>query len=104
MSSFKGAVEELLQDPGLREAYDRQAAIIHIAQLIRAWRKSAGLTQTELAKRIHTKQTVISRLESSENDKMPNIETLAEIAHACNMRLVLGSGDANIHDERLIAL
>ena len=82
MSKFDAAVNELLQEPQLREAYDQQAAIIRVAQMIRHWRNDAGLTQSELAKRVNTKQAVISRLESSENENMPNLDSLIQIAHA----------------------
>lgn len=116
MSKFDAAISELLQEPQLREAYDQQAAIIHVAQMIRHWRDEAGLTQSELAKRVNTKQAVISRLESSDNENMPNLETLIQIAHACGQRLLLGAEDASLladkpevdevgnHQERLIAL
>jgi len=116
MSRFDTAINELLQEPQLKEAYDQQAAIIRVAQLIRHWRDDAGLTQEELAERAHTKQTVISRLESSDNENMPNLGTLIEIAHACGQRLLLGTEDirhlANEsepeevadHHEHLIAL
>lgn len=94
MSKFDAAINELLQEPSLREAYDQQAAIIHVAQMIRHWRDEASLTQSELAKRVNTKQAVISRLESSDNESMPNLETLIQIAHACGQRLLLGAEDA----------
>ena len=93
MSKFDTAINELLQEPQAKEAYDQQAAIIRVAQLIRHWRDEAGLTQKQLAKRAHTKQTVISRLESSDNENMPNLGTLIEIAHACGQRLLLGAED-----------
>lgn len=94
MSEFDAAINELLQEPQLKEAYDQQAAITHVAQMIRLWRGDAGLTQSELAKRVNTKQAVISRLESSDNESMPNLETLIQIAHACGQRLLLGAEDA----------
>lgn len=92
MTSFDNAVKELLEDTELEQAYDKQKALIDVAHMLRGWRESANLTQTQLAERIGTKQTVISRLESAENSKSPNLETLTRIAHACNLRLVLGAG------------
>ncbi len=107
-SNFDAAIDELVQDPIIKEAYDRQVRKVQVARIIYESRINAGLTQLELAKRLHTKQTVISRLESSENDSMPNLDTLIEIVHACNKRLVLGTDDAtddaNIKNERLIAI
>ena len=93
MSSFDDAVKNLLQeDAQLERAYDRQKALISVAQMLREWREGAGLTQAQLADKINSKQTVISRLESPENSISPNLETLTRIAHACNLRLVLGAG------------
>jgi len=116
MSEFDTAINELLQEPQIKDAYDQQVAIVHVAQMIRHWRDEASLTQSELAKRVNTKQAVISRLESSDNESMPNLETLIQIAHACGQRLLLGAGDASLladgseadevvdHQEHLIAL
>lgn len=86
------AVGELLEDPKAREAYMRQAQRIHLARMIREWRTGAKLTQAELARKIRTKQSVISRLESVDNPNMPKVDTLIAIAHACGQYLFLGAG------------
>ncbi len=49
-----------------------------------ATRTQAGLTQADLARRMHTTQSVISRIESGVN---VSIETLARFAEACGSRL-----------------
>ncbi len=87
MSSIDDAISELVEIPEAREAYDRQTSIIKMAKSIRDMRKQANLTQVELAKKIHSKQSVISRLESPLNDRLPNLGTLVEIAAACNAHI-----------------
>ena len=47
-------------------------------------RTNAGLTQADVARRMHTTQSVISRIESGVN---VSIETLARFADACGSRL-----------------
>ena len=89
---FDQAVNELLdQNDEIRDAYNNQVRAIAIKQMVRSIRKAAGITQVELACRIGSTQSVISRLESSEPGTMPNLDTMIEIAHACNQRLLLGS-------------
>lgn len=53
---------------------------------IRRLREDAGLTQMELASRIGTQPSAISRIEDAEYDGH-SVETLRKIAHAMHMRL-----------------
>lgn len=55
--------------------------------MIRSARIAAGLSQVELAKRIGTTQSAVSRWESGKDD--PRLTTLASILGACGKRLVL---------------
>lgn len=57
-----------------------------LAELLRA-RTRAGLTQTELAERMHTTQSTIARLESGRS--MPSMRTLARYAEATGSRAVV---------------
>jgi len=57
------------------------------AILIRSARKQADLTQAELARRIGTKQPVISRWESAAEE--PRLSALARVVSACGLRLKL---------------
>lgn len=82
------------KSPRANLAYERQVAIIQVAKMVRQLRESAGLTQQQLADRLGTQQAAISRLESSENDSLPTLTTMLEIAHACNRQLVVGSRES----------
>lgn len=51
---------------------------------IRRWRLSAGLTQAELAARLGTTQSAVSRWERGHDE--PRLGTLADILAACGLR------------------
>ena len=71
---------ELLAKPGVREAYEKQAAEYAIARAIIAARAHAGLSQAELAERMATSQPFVARLESGRT--LPSMRTLLRIAEA----------------------
>lgn len=98
-SRINYAINKLLEDDTAKTAYDRQAAIIEITQMIRKWRVDANLSQKRLAYILGTKQSVISRLESSDNESFPNLDTVISIAHACNKRFLIGFDELTNHEK-----
>jgi transcriptional regulator with XRE-family HTH domain len=76
---------KLLENPEVAAEYERLGPEFDLAEkLIRA-RKSAGLTQAELAERMHTTQSAIARLESG---TLPaRLDTLQRYAEATGNRL-----------------
>jgi ribosome-binding protein aMBF1 (putative translation factor) len=70
------------------KAFARTLHQIDLALLVREMREDAGLTQTELAKKAGTKQSVIARLEDAEytGHSLPMLE---RIAVACGVGLKL---------------
>lgn len=93
---FDKAVGKLRQHPVADAAYRQQAKVVEVAKMVRTWRTAAGLTQGELADRMKTSQSVIARIESFQNTRMPNLDTLIRIAHECGLDLVLGGA---AHDQ-----
>ena len=73
--------KEALKDPKFRAEYDKLQPEF---ALIRA-RIEKGLTQEQLAKKIGTKQSVISRFESGRAN--PSIAFLKKLAQALNSHL-----------------
>lgn len=59
------------------------------AALIRNSRRAAGLTQTQLARRLGTTQPVVARLESPASN--PTVQTLARTLQATGQRLALAA-------------
>lgn len=67
--------------------YDAQAPEFELARERIAARTGAGLTQSELAERMHTTQSTIARLESGR--ALPSLCTLARYAEATGSRAVV---------------
>lgn len=75
-------------DHELRSAIEEQTVNSRVASLLYAARTTAGLTQTELAKLVGTKQSVIARLESADYEGH-SLSMLIRIAEALDNRLVI---------------
>lgn len=56
----------LKRDPSIKEGLEKAGQAIDIAYQMYDLRKKAGLTQTQLAKLVHTKQSNIARIESAD--------------------------------------
>lgn len=78
--------EKLANDPELAESVEEEAVYANIAQEIYDARKQAGLTQSQLAERVGTHQSVIARLEDADYEKH-SVAMLRKIAAALDMRL-----------------
>jgi len=73
--------KELLAKPGFKEALKETRLEYEIARALIKARVEKGLTQVEIAKRMHTKQSVISRVE--------NARTIPSLAFLKRLALVL---------------
>jgi ribosome-binding protein aMBF1 (putative translation factor) len=77
--------------PGFTEAWEAlDEEYSALAALITA-RKTSGLTQEDLAARMGTTKSAVSRLESSFRGAKhsPSFATLQKYAHACGKRLIV---------------
>lgn len=73
------------QYPEVEEEYQRQAPRYQLLRQLIEARKQAGISQTELARRMGKTQSVIARLESGEHS--PKLETVNDAARAMGYRL-----------------
>ena len=73
------------KDPEYVKAYDALEDEFSLAAAMIEARARAGLTQEQLAQRMHTTQAVIARLESGR--VKPSTRTLEQLAAATGMRL-----------------
>ncbi len=83
------ALETAMQRPGFREAWEAGAdEYVALRALLEA-RKQSGLTQEEIATRMGTTKSAVSRLESSLRDPRhsPTFETIRRYARACGKRV-----------------
>lgn len=85
-----------------RKTFARTVHQIDFALLVREMREDAGLTQTELAKKVGTTQSVIARLEDAEYTGH-SLTMLERIAAACGVALKLRA-EKKPHFDREVAL
>ena len=78
---FRDYLKEQLKDQAVREAYEEEGLFVELAIQIGRLRQRRGLSQRALAKRLHTSQQTISRLESPRNGSL-SLRTLVKLAHA----------------------
>jgi ribosome-binding protein aMBF1 (putative translation factor) len=75
----------LMQDPEFATAWQEAEEEFSIAREVIRARTAAGLSQRELAERLHTTQSVIARLESGAH--APSVSTLKRVAEATHSKL-----------------
>jgi transcriptional regulator with XRE-family HTH domain len=63
-TNFDLYVEDQMQDPAFVERFEKAGEAWDVALQIAALREKAGLSQKDLARKLHTSQQNISRLES----------------------------------------
>ncbi len=85
-----------------RKTFARTLQKIDLALLVREMRADADLTQTELAKKVGTTQSVIARLEDAEYTGH-SLTMLERIAAACGVALKLHA-EKKPHFDREVAL
>ncbi len=86
---IQAELTEAMKRPGFKEAYDAlEEEYTALSSFFEA-RKSAGLTQEEVAKKMGTTKSAVSRLESSlgDNRHSPSLATLRKYAKAIGYRL-----------------
>jgi ribosome-binding protein aMBF1 (putative translation factor) len=77
--------KKLLKNPEVRRAYDALEGEFALAAAVAKARLRAGLSQTELARRMKTTQSTVARLESGRGK--PSTRTLTRVAKATGHRL-----------------
>lgn len=82
---FDEFLEKSLKNPKIKAEYDRLQPEFAVINAIVEARKTNGMTQKILARKIGTKQSVISRLESGRAN--PSVAFLQKFAKALNTYL-----------------
>ncbi len=83
--TFEQHLQESLKDPKFRKIWEESELEYQISRALIAKRLKSNISQTELAKKAHTTQAVISRLEAMSFN--PSIELLKRVAGALNLHL-----------------
>lgn len=82
---FDDFLKDSLKNPKIKAEYDKLQPEFTLIQAVIDARLKKGLTQEDLAEKIGTKQSVISRLESGNAN--PSFAFLKRIAQALNFQL-----------------
>ena len=85
MSKVSDLHNQWLQTPEYQATYQELGPEFELARLLIETRTKTGLTQTQLAMRMKTTQSVVARLESGRVH--PSYKTLKKIARATGTRL-----------------
>ena len=86
-------IEKKLKNKKFKDKFEAEYEKLSIGELLLQMRLKAGLTQADVAKRVGTTPSAISRSENAEYDRY-EIRTLRKIAEACGSRLHLTFGTA----------
>jgi len=87
--TFHDFKKKALRDSDVRAEYESLSAAYHLRKKLIGLRKKAGLTQEELAKKLHTQKSNISRLENVHSKISPKLSTIEEYAKAVGFELEL---------------
>ena len=87
--TFEKFKEEALSDSGVKTEYNKLKRTQQLRMKLIKMRKEAGLTLEQVAEKMHTKKTNISRFESVEYLDLhsPKLATLEHYANACGKHL-----------------
>ncbi|PIR71457.1 MAG: transcriptional regulator [Candidatus Nealsonbacteria bacterium CG_4_9_14_3_um_filter_37_13] len=83
--TYKQLKKELLEDKRIKEFYEKLGPEFAVIEMIIKRRIERGLTQKGLAKKIGTKQSAISRLESGTYN--PSLSFLQKVGEALGVKL-----------------
>lgn len=83
--NFQDLKNRLLQNPEVKQEYDRLSPYYEIQQELIEARLAAKLTQKELSQKLNIKQSVVSNFERKELDY--RVSTLIKYAEACGKKL-----------------
>lgn len=79
---FKDFKAEALKDAEVNEAYTNLKLTYELRTRLISLRKASGLTQEELAMKLKTQKSNISRLENVNSKNSPRLATIEEYANA----------------------
>ncbi len=97
-------IKDSLKNPEFRAEYERLAPYEELARIVIMRRAALDLTQAELATRMGTTASAVSRIESGQH--ATNAQTLKKLADAFGVRAVFGfeDGTAEQPERELVTL
>ncbi len=86
MRKFRDRLKADLQDKNFKKAFDEEDFFARLAVEIAKVREAQGISQRELAERLHTTQQTVSRLENPRNRSF-SLMTLIKLARVFHKSL-----------------
>ena len=86
--TLKDYIADQMKNPEFKKAWDDLDPEFRVLKAMIKAREKSGISQAELARRLGTKQSVVSRLEHGAFSKA-SLETIKKVADALDMRLEL---------------
>ena len=86
--TLKDYIADQMKNPEFKKAWDDLDPEFRVLKAMIKAREKSGISQAELARRLGTKQSVVSRLERGAFSKA-SLETINKVADALDMRLEL---------------
>ncbi len=80
--SLKSFKEKALKQPGVQKIYDELSSAYELRRKLVSLRQKAGLTQEQVAEKLRTNKSNISRLESVNATNSPKLSTITDYAEA----------------------
>lgn len=87
MTDYETFRKKLLSDPEVLKEYEAHKAEFEIAMALIKARLAAKMTQMDVARRMHTSQAQIARLESGQH--FPSMTSIHKYAQAVNRKINL---------------
>jgi len=83
LENIKHHLDEKLNDPRFRHAYETERMKVSLAQKIAELRQDCHLTQNDLAKRLGVSQQYVSQIETGEAKNL-TLDTLSKLSNSLN--------------------
>ena len=87
--TFRQFKTKALKKPGVKRSYEDLEVAYELRKQLIALRQKAGLTQEEIAKKLSTSKSNISRLENVHSSISPKLSTIRAYADAVGYKLKL---------------
>ncbi|MGL4759626.1 MAG: helix-turn-helix domain-containing protein [Patescibacteria group bacterium] len=85
--TFAEFKQKALASSEVKKEYEALSSVYKIRKQLIALRIKAGLTQEELAEKLHTKKSNISRLENVNSSSYPKLSTIEQYADAVGYKV-----------------
>jgi transcriptional regulator with XRE-family HTH domain len=85
--TLKSFRKKALEKTGVKKAYDELGSAYQLRKQLIEIRQRAGLTQEEIASRLNTSKSNISRLESVNSSISPKLSTISAYAKAAGYKV-----------------